>query len=176
MVEITRLLRLRAMANKKRPKFIRLESWRYVRLKSPWRRQRGLDNKVRKKKKGALKSPNVGYGTPRKVRYLHPSGFQEILVHNLKELEKINPKKQVAKVAHAIGRHKRIMLQDRADELNILILNRARVLLPGEELLEKGRGLERGTETKEDQQEAEKTQPSKKLESSGEEEEDSNES
>jgi large subunit ribosomal protein L32e len=176
MVEITRLLQLRAIANKKRPRFIRLESWRYVRLKTPWRRQRGLDNKVRKKKKGALKSPNVGYRNPRKTRYLHSSGFQEVLIHNLKEIEKINPKKQVAKIAHAVGRRKRVLLQDRADELNILILNRIRVLLPGEEmLLEKGRGFERETETKEVQKATEKAQLPEKLESSEEDESDESE-
>lgn len=171
MVEITRLLQLRALINKKRPKFIRLESWRYVRLKTPWRRQRGLDNKVRKKKKGALKSPNVGYRNPRKTRYLHSSGFQEVLVHNIKEIEKVNPKKEVVKIAHAVGRHKRVLLQDRADELNILILNRTRVLLPGEELLlEQGRGFERETEMKEGRKAPEKTQPSGELEPSEEEE------
>jgi len=172
MVELTHLLQLRAIVNKKRPRFIRLESWRYVRLKSPWRRQRGLDNKVRKKKKGALKSPNVGYRNPRKTRYLHSSGFQEVIVHNMKEIEKVDSKTQVVKIAHSVGRRKRVLLQDRADELNILILNRARVLLPGEELLlEKGRGFERETEMKEDKKAPEKIKPSEKLEHFEEEEE-----
>jgi large subunit ribosomal protein L32e len=152
MVEMNRLLQLRAKANKKRPKFIRFECWRYKKLKSNWRRPRGLDSKIRKKMKGALDHPNVGYRNPRKVRGLHASGFEEILVHSVKELEKVNSKKQVVKIGHNVGRRKRVMLQDRADELNILILNRARILLPGEELLlEEGRGFERAAEPKKEE-------------------------
>ncbi len=162
MVEITRLLQLRAKANKKRPKFIRHESWRYKKLKSNWRRPRGIDSKIRKKMKGALDHPNVGYRNPRKVRGLHASGFEEVLVHNVKELEKVNSRKQVVKIGHDVGRRKRVMLQDRADELSILILNRARILLPGEELLlEEGRGFERAAESKEAETTLKKAESSK---------------
>jgi large subunit ribosomal protein L32e len=162
MVEITRLLQLRAKANKKRPKFIRHESWRYKKLKSNWRCPRGIDNKIRKKMKGALAHPNVGYRNPRKVRGLHASGFEEVLVHNVKELEKVNSRKQVIKIGHDVGRRKRVMLQDRADELSILILNRARILLPGEELLlEEGRGFERAAASKEEETTLKKSDSSK---------------
>lgn len=151
MVEIARLLQLRAKGNKKRPKFIRFECWRYKKLKINWRRPRGIDSKVRKNFKGALAHPNIGYRNPRKVRGLHASGFEEVLVHSVKDLEKVNPKKQVVKIGHDVGRRKRVILQDRADELSILILNRARILLPGEELLlEEGRGFERAAESKEE--------------------------
>ena len=151
MSEINRLLKLRAKQKKKRPKFIRQESWRYKRIKSSWRRSKGIDNKVRQKKKGNISSPNIGYRSPKKIRYLHASGFEEVVVHNIKELEKVKPRKQVVKFAHSLGRNKRVLLQDRADELDILVLNRTRILLPGEELLEEGRGLERELETFEEE-------------------------
>jgi len=164
MAEIARLLQLRAKANKKRPKFIRFECWRYKKLKINWRRPRGIDSKIRKNFKGALASPNVGFRSPRKVRGLHASGFEEVLVHSTKELDTVNPKKQVVKIGHTVGRRKRVLLQDRADELNILILNRARILLPGEELLlEEGRGFERAAESKKEET------PLKKAESTEEE-------
>jgi large subunit ribosomal protein L32e len=169
MLEITRLLQLRAKANKKRPKFIRFECWRYKKLKSNWRRPRGLDSKIRKKMKGALDHPNVGYRNPRKIRGLHASGFEEVLVHSIKELEKVNPKKQVVKIGHDVGRRKRVILQDRADELNILILNRTRILLPGEELLlEEGRGFERAAESKEEEKTLKKSKSSSTEEESNE--------
>ncbi len=170
MGDLTRLLRLRAKLKSHAPKFIRNESWRLKRVKPSWRRARGLDNKVRKKIRGRIASPNVGYRAPRQVRYLHASGFQEVVVHNLTELEKVNPRKQIIKIAHAIGRKKRVSLQDRADELNILILNRTRILLPGEELLlEEGRGFEReeGAAKEEDEEEmSEKEESSEDLDSS----------
>ncbi|MFX1295079.1 MAG: 50S ribosomal protein L32e [Promethearchaeota archaeon] len=148
MTELDRLLKLRAQQKRKCPKFIRQESWRYKRVGKSWRRAKGIDNKVRRKKKGTIASPNIGYKSPKKVRYLHSSGFKETIVHNISELEKINPREYIVKIAHSVGRHKRISLQDKADELNILILNRIRILLPGEELLlEEGRGFEREKET-----------------------------
>ncbi len=147
MSEINRLLKVREKLKNTRPKFRRFESWRYKTINSSWRRSRGIDSKVRRKKKGRITSPNIGYRTPKKVRNLHPSGFKEVVVHNITELERTDPRKQVIKIAHSIGRHKRIMIQDRADELNILVLNRTRILLPGEELLMEGRGIERELET-----------------------------
>lgn len=150
MTETSRLLQLRAKFKRNRPKFIRQESWRYKRVKPSWRKVRGIDNKARRKKKGTIKSPNIGYKSPNKVRYLHPSGYKEVIIHNLAELEKVDNKTSVAKFAHNVGRHKRIMLQDRADQLDVLILNRTRILLPGEQMLmDEGRGFERETKLKE---------------------------
>jgi large subunit ribosomal protein L32e len=144
MTEIARLLQLRKKMKHKRPKFIRQESWRLKKLKPSWRCPRGIDNRARTKKKGHITLPSIGFKTPKKVRHLHASGFQEVIIHNMAELEQVDYRKQVAKIAHSIGRHKRVLLQDRADELNILILNRTRILLPGEELLlEEGRGFEK---------------------------------
>lgn len=141
--EKNRLLNLRAQIKKKKPKFRSQESWRYKRVKPSWRRPKGIDNKARKKKKGTFSLVNIGYRSPKKVRYLHASGYPEVVIHNIKELEKVDYRKNVVKIGHSVGRQKRILLQDRADELNILILNRTRILLPGEELLMESRGLEK---------------------------------
>ncbi len=47
---------------------------------------------MRLKKKGKARSPSIGWGgSPRLVRGgLHPSGYEEVLVHNVKELETID--------------------------------------------------------------------------------------
>ncbi len=78
-VETKRLLKLRKEIQKKKPSFRRIESWRYKRVNGGWRKARGIDSDTRQKLKSGVKSPNVGYRAPRKVRGLHPSGLQEIM-------------------------------------------------------------------------------------------------
>lgn len=66
----------------------------------------------------------VGYRGPRISRELHPSGFSEVLVFNIDELDNINPIKQAIRVGRTVGIKKRIMIENKADELGIRILNR----------------------------------------------------
>lgn len=122
--EEIRLLKIREELSKKRPKFIRQESWRYVRIKPNWRRPRGIDSKMRLKKKGYPKSPNVGYRSPKLVRGLHPTGYREVLVHNLNDLEGIDPNRYAIRIAAAVGKRKRLEIIKKADELGIKVLNR----------------------------------------------------
>jgi large subunit ribosomal protein L32e len=108
---------------KDKPKFVRQESWRYKRLKENWRRPRGLDNKMRRKIKGWPPTVNTGYRGPKVSRGLHPSGYREVLVHNLKELKEIDPKTQVIKIAHTVGNRKKAKMLPEAKKKKITILN-----------------------------------------------------
>jgi large subunit ribosomal protein L32e len=117
-----RLLRVRRIQKRKKPDFARFESWRYKKLSSSWRRPRGRDNAMRKKKGGWPKSVEVGYRSPKNVRGFHPSGFEEEIVYNPKELEKVNPK-NVVRIGHTVGLRKRLIIAERAKELNLRILN-----------------------------------------------------
>jgi len=122
--EERRLLKLRKHMKDKEPDFIRQESWRYIRVKENWRRPRGIDSKMRLKKKGKPPLPSVGYRVPRLVRGRHPSGFIEVLVHNVKELEGIDPSKYAVRIGASVGKRKRIEIIKKADELGIRVLNR----------------------------------------------------
>ncbi|MFN7105537.1 MAG: 50S ribosomal protein L32e [Pyrobaculum sp.] len=109
---------------RKKPKFVRIDQWRYKRIEdSGWRNQRTLDNKIRRKLKGWPKPVEAGYRKPAAVRGLHPSGFVEVLVHNPKELEGLDPKTHAARVAATVGRKKRLEIIKRAKELGIYVLN-----------------------------------------------------
>ena len=66
----------------------------------------------------------VGFRGPRNVRGLHPSGFEEILVYNVKDIESVNPKTQAARIGRTVGTKKRFEIEKKADELDIRILNR----------------------------------------------------
>ena len=119
-------LKLRERIKSKRPHFRRQESWRYKRLsgrKEKWRKAEGIDSKMRVKKKGWPKSPEIGYRGPKKVRNFHPSGYEEVLVNNADDLDNVDPKSQVARIAHAVGAKKRVEISTRAEEKGIRILN-----------------------------------------------------
>ncbi|MFX1392541.1 MAG: 50S ribosomal protein L32e [Promethearchaeota archaeon] len=120
-----RLLKLRKKMDKKRPSFKRVESWRYVRVKDSWRKARGIDSQTRKKTKTGIKSPSIGYRTPKKIRGLHPSGFEEVRINNKDEIKRLNlsPKKHVLKISRRLGSKKRLELIDYAQKRNFRILN-----------------------------------------------------
>tara|TARA_B100001996_G_scaffold379230_1_gene364657 strand:- start:383 stop:1030 length:648 start_codon:yes stop_codon:yes gene_type:complete len=120
-------LALRAAQKKKTPSFRRTEWFRYKRLsRSGWRAPHGMDNKQRRNYKYRGSLVRVGHGKVAAARGLHPSGFQEVMVHNLNDLETIDPETQAARVGKTVGGRKRENIHARADELGIRILNRRR--------------------------------------------------
>ncbi|MCD6445622.1 50S ribosomal protein L32e [Candidatus Bathyarchaeota archaeon] len=114
---------IRKRVKGRKPEFVRQESWRYIRLKENWRRPKGLDNKMRRKIKGWPVTVNVGYRGPKNARGLHPSGYREVLIHNLDELKKVNPKIEAVRIAHNIGGRKRAKILVEAKKRGITVLN-----------------------------------------------------
>ena len=120
-------LALRAAQKKKTPSFRRTEWFRYKRLsRSGWRAPHGMDNKQRRNYKYRGSLVRIGHGKVAAARFLHPSGFKEIMVHNLTELETIDPETEAARVGSTVGGRKRANIYARADELGIRVLNRRR--------------------------------------------------
>ena len=125
--ETQEALALRAAQKKKTPSFRRTEWFRYKRLsRSGWRAPHGMDSKQRRNYKYRGSLVRVGHGKVAAARGLHPSGFQEIMVHNPNDLESIDPETQAARVGRTVGGRKRENIHARADELGIRILNRRR--------------------------------------------------
>merc|ERR1712168_145880 len=75
------------VVKKRTKKFIRHQSDRYGKVKSNWRKPKGIDNRVRRRFKGQYKMPNIGYGTWKNCKHVCPDGFKKFLVHNVRELE-----------------------------------------------------------------------------------------
>ncbi len=127
-----RLLNIRKRQKSKKPTFKRTDHQKKKKLDDNWRRPRGLQSKLRKRiaAKGAV--VQVGYGSPRAVRGLHPSGFEEVLVRNPRDVQSVDPLCQAARIARTVGVRKRQIIEEAADGLGIRILNP----LPKEDLVE----------------------------------------
>ena len=124
-IEIEKI-HLRKEIKSRKPSFTRQEGFRYKRLGNKWRKPKGLHSKMRKSLKYRPPMVKVGYRGPKATRGFHPSGFREIMVHNLKDMDKINPKLEAARIAHSVGMKKRMEIEEKADEKKIRILNRTK--------------------------------------------------
>lgn len=127
--EVKRLIRVRS--EKGKPSFKRQQLNHKKKLKDVWRRPRGLQSKQRRQYRAKGAHPTPGYGSPVAVRGLHPSGFEEVLVHNMAELEGIDAETQAARIGGSVGGKKRMMIQEAAEGLGIKVLNYKSISVPG---------------------------------------------
>ncbi|MBN2152052.1 MAG: 50S ribosomal protein L32e [Candidatus Lokiarchaeota archaeon] len=121
-------MKAKILAGHSRKRFIRGESWRYVRLQTSWRKPNGKDNKMRwvfarGTKPGLPRMPAVGYRSPSDVRGLHPSGYECVVVHSEGELEALRPKSHAIMIGATVGRRKRITLKDAILSRGFKLLN-----------------------------------------------------
>ncbi len=114
---------IRRQIKKRTPNFLRDEGFRYKRIPKNWRRPTGYTSKLRINLKYRPSKVRVGFRAPKVVRGLHSSGFQEVMVHTVKELDIIDPKKQAVRIGGTVGTKKRLEIAKRADELAIRVLN-----------------------------------------------------
>ena len=124
--ETLEALKVRAEINSRRPEFLR-EEW-HTRRKLQnvkWRKPMGDQSKMRQHFGYRRNVVSIGYGSPRAARYLHPSGFREVMVHNVNDLAKIHPEVEAARVGRGVGYKKRQEIEEKADELKIRVLNRS---------------------------------------------------
>ncbi|MBU0636309.1 hypothetical protein KKE06_04760 [Candidatus Micrarchaeota archaeon] len=114
----------RKIAGKKRPTFKGRFGKRSIRKKGNkkwqrWRRPRGIDIR-RTKEYGRI--PRSGYGTSKKIRDLHPSGWKENHIANLQELVSLeNP--GVVRLKAGIGQKKRKNILKEARKKGMQVLN-----------------------------------------------------
>merc|ERR1712141_696060 len=121
---ITPLVR-RERVKKRTKKFIRHQSDRYKKVKSNWRKPKGIDNRVRRRFKGQYKMPNIGYGSNKKTKHVCPDGFKRFVVNNVKELEVLMMQNRTfsAEIAHCVSSRKRKDIVERAAQLAIKVTN-----------------------------------------------------
>src|SRR2546427_64511 len=104
---LKKLLALRSAKNAARPRFRRQEWFRYRKFGDEWRKPQGGQSKLRRHFGYRWNLPSIGYRGPRAVRGLHPSGFQEGLVHNEHQPERLDPSQQAGRLPRASATSRR---------------------------------------------------------------------
>ena len=74
----------------------------------------------------------IGYRKISSARGLHPSGFEEVLVHNLNDLEGLDPETQAVRIGARVGIRKRLEIDDKANSLGIRVLNQRKIVRKGD--------------------------------------------
>lgn len=123
----------RMIKAKPRPRFRGRFGKRSIRRKAKakwmrWRMPRGIDIK-RRREHGLV--PGTGYRTPKGIRFLHPSGLKQVLVHNVNELHALESGAlavagaagMAVVIASKVGGRKRAAIVGAAKEKGIKVVN-----------------------------------------------------
>ena len=117
------LAKARSRLKKRKPKFKRQEGFRCKKLKKTWRRAKGRHSKMRARERGKGKMPGIGYRSPSSVRGVTSSGYRKVVVHNVSDIKKIDPKTEAAVIAHDVGKRKRAEILETATQMKIAVSN-----------------------------------------------------
>ncbi|HIK00498.1 TPA: 50S ribosomal protein L32e [archaeon] len=107
---------------KRKPWFRRYSHFAYS-FPDNWRKPTGLHSKMREDEKNKPATVKPGYRTAKIIRYLHPSGYEEVYVRTLNELQKIDSKTQAARLASGLSEKKRKTIAEKAKQIGVKVLN-----------------------------------------------------
>jgi large subunit ribosomal protein L32e len=105
------------------PQFNRQDHHKKKRVSTSWRRPRGQLSKQRRGIKGKGPTVEAGFRSPTAVRGLHPSGFEEVRVHNVDDLEGVDGDTEAVRIASKVGGRKREQIEEEAEDRGIRVLN-----------------------------------------------------
>lgn len=115
-----------ALAQKHRegkPQFNRQDYHKKKRVPTSWRRPRGGLSKQRRGIKGKGDTVQAGFRSPKAARGLHPSGFEEVRVHNVDDLDGVDADTQAVRISSKVGARKRERIEDECEDAEIRVLN-----------------------------------------------------
>jgi large subunit ribosomal protein L32e len=117
----------RTIVKKRTKKFARHQSDLFLRIGRTvtWRKPKGIDGRVRRRFKGAIPMPSIGYGSDKRTRNIHPHGFKTVVIHNVSELEMLlmHNRTYAATVASSVSSKVRREIVARAEQLAIRVSN-----------------------------------------------------
>lgn len=116
----------KTIIKKRSKKFIRHQADQFKRIaRSSWRKPKGIDGRVRRRFKGAIPMPSIGFGSDKATRNVHPHGFRTVVINNASELEMLmmHNRTYAATVAHSVSSRVRREIVQRAEQLAIRVTN-----------------------------------------------------
>ncbi|KAL4402430.1 60S ribosomal protein L32 [Malassezia pachydermatis] len=113
------------IVKKRTKKFARHQSDRFKRVGSSWRKPKGIDNAVRRRFKGTIRMPKIGYGSNKKTRHIMPNGYRRFVVANTSDIELLlmHNNTFAAEIAHNVSSKKRIQILEKAKILGVRVTN-----------------------------------------------------
>lgn len=105
--------------------FKRHHSDRYARVGESWRKPRGIDSCVRRRFRGTISMPKIGYGSNKKTKHMIASGHKVFLVRNVADLDLLllHTKTYAAEIAHNVSSRKRLEIVEKAKTLGVKVTN-----------------------------------------------------
>ncbi|KAF7543625.1 hypothetical protein G7046_g9962 [Stylonectria norvegica] len=113
------------IVKKRTKRFQRHQSDRFKCVDPSWRKPKGIDSRVRRRFRGTIAMPSIGYGSNKKTRYMMPSGHKAFLVSNIQDVELLlmHNRTFAAEIAHNVSSRKRIDIITRAKQLGVKVTN-----------------------------------------------------
>ncbi|MBW2988328.1 hypothetical protein DRJ48_00345 [Candidatus Woesearchaeota archaeon] len=119
----SKLTELRKQLKSRIPKFRRQNLGLKKRLKPVWRRPRGVQSKLRLKKKSRGYLVSIGYKLPEAVRGMIDEGLVPVRIANLSKLEELDNKSHCVLLDGRLGLKKKLLIMEAALKKGFKILN-----------------------------------------------------
>jgi len=115
----------KSIFEKKTNRFNRFQSDRFDRVKESWRKPRGIDNRVRRRFRGAKLMPKIGYGSDKATRFQLQNGLYPFVVKTPKDIDMLlmHNEKFAAVIAHNLSARNRKIVLERAAQLGVKVVN-----------------------------------------------------
>ncbi|MCO5610071.1 hypothetical protein L7F22_064306 [Adiantum nelumboides] len=113
------------IVKKRTKKFARHQSDRFKCVGESWRKPKGIDSCVRRRFKGKISMPSIGYGSNKKTRHLMPNGYRRLVVSNPRDVDLLlmHNGSYAAEIAHNVSAKKRIDILEKAKVLGVKVTN-----------------------------------------------------
>lgn len=98
----------------------------FIRMRTGWRKPKGIDNRVRRKFQGTTLMPKIGYGSAKKTKHMLPNGFYKFVVQQASDLDMLlmHNTKFAVEVQHNVSARKRKEICEKAAQFGLFVTNK----------------------------------------------------